>query len=326
MDQDLRQRIYNPLVSIIMPVYNSEETLFESITSILTQTYSKIELIIINDGSSDKSELIIKQFDDPRIRYFLNNRNKGLVYSLNKGLEVANGEYIGRMDADDISFPNRILHELTFLENNPEYGLVGTARIVFGRGIRERVQKFPMEHDKIVGYSYLANPMVHPSFLFRRSIYSNLHICYDEKYKNLEDYQFVLRCIEAGIKLYNIPDPYIKYRISQCQISSINSSNQQSKNRILRKKWIAKFCTQNHIFATNLIDLFNELIKFPTTSPQSKEIVSNILFSIIITSKRRNKISLISKAFFKKKINLNNWVRIILHYTKIKDYSLVRLE
>ena len=111
-------------VSILLPVYNSETTIQETIDSILCQTYSDFELVIINDGSSDKSEQIIGQYSDKRIRYYKNEQNKGLIYTLNRGLDLCNGEYIARIDADDIMLPTRLEKQTNYMDTLlPQYVL-----------------------------------------------------------------------------------------------------------------------------------------------------------------------------------------------------------
>ncbi len=114
-----------PLISVIMPVYNGEKYLRKSIECILNQTLKDFEFIIINDGSTDKSEQIIKSYKDQRIIYRKNSKNLNLVKTLNKALKIAKGKYIARMDADDISLPQRFEKETAFLDQNPEYGVVG---------------------------------------------------------------------------------------------------------------------------------------------------------------------------------------------------------
>ena len=98
----------NPVVTVLMPVYNAEEYLVEAIESVLNQTFRDFEFLIINDGSTDRSEKIIKTFTDERIRYIRNSKNLKIVQTLNKGLALAKGIYIARMDADDISLPLRL--------------------------------------------------------------------------------------------------------------------------------------------------------------------------------------------------------------------------
>ena len=115
-----------PAVSVVMPVYNGEKYLRESIDSILNQTYTDYEFIIVNDGSNDKTEEIILSYNDNRIRYIKNEKNLQIVKSLNRGIELAKGRYIARMDADDISLPRRFEKQITFMENNLEIGVCGT--------------------------------------------------------------------------------------------------------------------------------------------------------------------------------------------------------
>jgi len=114
-------------VSIVMSVYNAQKYLDEAIESILNQTYSNFEFIIINDGSTDKSLEIIENYakKDSRI-IVINRENKGLIYSLNEGIRKANGKYIARMDADDISLPQRLEKQVEFMEKNKNIGICGT--------------------------------------------------------------------------------------------------------------------------------------------------------------------------------------------------------
>ena len=115
-----------PMVTVLMAVYNGEKFLKEAMESILTQTFTDFEFLIINDGSTDNSVKIIEEFNDPRIRLIHNEKNLKLIASLNKGISLAKGKYIARMDCDDISMPYRLEKEVDFLENSLEYGLVGT--------------------------------------------------------------------------------------------------------------------------------------------------------------------------------------------------------
>ena len=110
-----------PLVSIVIPVYNGEKYLAECLDSVFAQTYSNWELVIINDGSSDGTENVILRYQDKRIKYLPNHTNKGIIFSLNRGLQESNGVYIARLDADDVALPSRIEKQVEFLTKNPEY-------------------------------------------------------------------------------------------------------------------------------------------------------------------------------------------------------------
>src|SRR5688500_8514963 len=109
-----------PLVSVLMPVYNAEAYVSEAIQSILQQTYKNFEFLIINDGSTDNSEKLINTFSDSRIRYIRNSENIKLVATLNKGIDLSVGKYLVRMDADDISLPERLQKQVDFMETHPE--------------------------------------------------------------------------------------------------------------------------------------------------------------------------------------------------------------
>src|SRR5580698_9685158 len=115
----MAQTINNPKVTVLMPVYNGEKYIKEALESILQQTFIDFEFLIINDGSTDNSVSIIKSFNDNRIRLIHNEKNSGLVYSLNKGIGLSNGEYIARMDCDDVSIPERLEKQVGFLNSNP---------------------------------------------------------------------------------------------------------------------------------------------------------------------------------------------------------------
>ena len=126
-------------VSVILPVFNAEKTLKTAIDSILEQTYKNFELIIINDGSNDLSEAIIKEYKDHRLKYFINEVNKGLIYTLNKAVSLCKGEYIARMDSDDISAKNRLETQVRYLTLHPDILAVGTARSIFGENVKRKI-------------------------------------------------------------------------------------------------------------------------------------------------------------------------------------------
>ncbi len=132
----------NPKVTVLMPVYNAEKYLKTAIESILKQTFSDFELLIINDGSTDGSEEIIRSFNDKRIRLFNNEQNLGIIKTLNKGLNLAKGEYIIRMDADDISLPDRLELQVKYMEENPGIGISGTQARIFGDTKKFTIKNF----------------------------------------------------------------------------------------------------------------------------------------------------------------------------------------
>ncbi len=154
-----------------MSVYNGEKYLREAIDSILGQTFKDFEFLIIDDGSTDSSVEIIRSYADPRIRLIQNEENIGLSRSLNKGLKLARGEYIARMDADDISLPRRLAAQVGLLDKQPDIGLVGTSiQLIDCDGERMHVHRVPTTHAQILWALCFTTPLAHPSVVFRKVI------------------------------------------------------------------------------------------------------------------------------------------------------------
>ena len=200
-------------ISIIMGIYNCSSTLAESIQSIINQTYSNWELIICDDGSSDDTYLVAKSFSDSHSNIILikNENNMGLNYTLNKCLDIATGEYIARMDGDDISLPTRLEKEIQFLEKRPEYALVGTPMIYFnesgdfgvGSGDRE-----PQCGDFIYGSQFS-----HATVLVRKEIYDIVNgYSVSSKFLRVEDWHLWVKIYSKGYKGYILSEPLYKMR------------------------------------------------------------------------------------------------------------------
>jgi len=206
-----------PVVSVVMPVYNAERFLRQAVDSILAQTYRDFELLVINDGSSDSSLEILHSYSDPRLRLISNETNKGLIAALNRGIDEARGEYIARMDADDISHPKRLERQVEFLKCNSTIAMVGTwINIVDREGRTLDKMEYPSE-NKGIQENLLENAcFAHPSVMFRK-------ICvvsvggYRVIAKHAEDYDLWLRLSEV-FPLANIPELLLDYRIHDDQI------------------------------------------------------------------------------------------------------------
>src|SRR5690606_5902322 len=157
--------------SVILPAYNAELYLREAIDSVLTQTFNDFELIVLNDGSIDQTENIILSYDDSRIIYVKNEQNLGLIGTLNKGMALAKGKYIARMDADDICFPERFEKQVAFLENNKEYIICGTSAYRFHNDILDRKAfNVPLSDESIRVRLLFNSGFIHPSVMFRADI------------------------------------------------------------------------------------------------------------------------------------------------------------
>jgi glycosyltransferase involved in cell wall biosynthesis len=220
----------NPKISVIMSVYNSEKFLSEAIESILNQTFKDFEFIIINDCSTDSSLEIIKKYKkkDSRIVLIENKKNIGLTKSLNIGLKRAKGKYIARMDADDISLPERFQIQYDFLEKNKDIFLVGTgAYDIDEQGNPLKVKKVYLGIDKIKEMLPSRNCFYHPTIMFR-----NEGFYYRDKFIYSQDYDFYFLLLTKGKLLENIPVSLLEYRISSDSISQ----SKLAKQRLFKKK------------------------------------------------------------------------------------------
>lgn len=200
-----------PLISVVMCVYNNEEFISDAIESVLAQTLSNIELIIVNDGSTDRTEKIIKSFQDNRIRYF-RQANKGASAARNFALNASKGKYIAIIDSDDICFKNRLEIQYEFLKSNPDYILVGSnALYVDSEGNEICITKLNEDWNTIEKMKY-ENPFIHSSVLFVREAAFKAGL-YPIEIKIGEDLLFFSRLKKYG-KMANLSDILVKYRIN----------------------------------------------------------------------------------------------------------------
>ncbi len=209
-----------PLVSVVMPAYNAEKYLATAIESILTQTYTNFEFIIINDGSTDKTLDIIKTYNekDKRIRLVSNEGNKGIVYSENLGLKSAIGEYIAIMHADDISSPDRFEKQVSYMETNPHISILGGNMSFVGT---EDHTNYPTNSDWIAMTFMEGNTLSHPTVMMRKKDIWNKKLLYDQSYSLIEDYKMWVDSALAGLKITNLTDIILDYRLHESQITSV---------------------------------------------------------------------------------------------------------
>lgn len=208
------RRFNMPTISVIMPVYNGEKYLSDSIKSILNQTFSDFEFIIINDCSTDSSLKIIKSFADKRIILISNSQQLRITASLNKGLKRAQGKYIARMDSDDISLPNRFITQVKFLERNPDIGVAGTWVKLFGR--LNGTLRYPTDPEIIKANLLFNTSLCHPSVMINTRLLNKNHLKYDESVPNGQDYELWTRASDC-FKLANIPQVLLHYRMHAFQ-------------------------------------------------------------------------------------------------------------
>jgi glycosyltransferase involved in cell wall biosynthesis len=230
----------SPEITVLMPVYNGEKYLRESIESILNQTFTKFEFLIINDGSTDASREIILSYDDPRITLVDNIENMGLSQSLNTGIHRARGEYIARQDADDVSHPERLEKEVQFLSNKLGHAVVGCCINIIDKKsrIKGSLHK-PLSNDSIHDTLKRNNCIAHGSVLMRKRCLFEVDL-YDESLDAAQDYDLFMRLSEK-FKLANLPDLLYCWRN---QSGNVSAKNRQLQNLCVKiaqdKSWRRK--------------------------------------------------------------------------------------
>ena len=223
-------------VSIVMAAYNAEKDIEECINSIMLQTYPHFEVIIINDGSTDRTSEILSKINDERFRII--NSDHDYIASLNKGLKLARGKYIARMDADDIMVPTRIEKELNFMEENPDIDVCSACFEIFGSyTVKEPIGSCDLSEPLVELLT--RNMICHPATMLRKSFLENNNIHY-KRYDYAEDYKFWVDIACAGGRFHILPDVLIKHRRSPYQVSRVYSGVQREtasrvQNEILYK-------------------------------------------------------------------------------------------
>lgn len=200
-----------PLVTVFMPVYNGGKYLREAIDSILNQTYTNLDFLIIDDGSTDNSLETILSYADPRIRLVKNETNLGLTPTLNKGVDLVIGKYVARMDADDISMPTRLEKEVQYLETHPEVTMIDVVNTFIDKDGNTIHKSFPdVFTEKEIRKSLPDNNYLgHPSMMIRTEVYKK----YKYRLVQFEDYDLWLRLANDNYIIHKINEPLLKYRL-----------------------------------------------------------------------------------------------------------------
>ncbi len=229
------------LVSVFIPVYNREHYISEAITSVLEQSFQDFELLIINDGSSDRTEEVILSFDSPQIRYYKNEHNLGIAATRNKGLELAQGKYLALLDSDDIALPNRLQVQVEYMESHPEVVISGTFFKQFGCGNRCRYELFET-NDEIKSFLLWETPFLQPTISMRLNKIRIANLWYSEENNIAEDYDFFERvAMEIDDKFANLKCKLTKYRrhpynITFSKRSAVIARKSRKKRRTRRLK------------------------------------------------------------------------------------------
>jgi len=215
-----------PLITVIIPVFNAEQYIKSALDSICNQTYSNLEIIVIDDGSSDQSKTIVEKYQDNRIR-FLSRENRGLIFTLNEAITISTGAYIARMDADDISAEGRLEKQLQFLKENNDFGVVFTGIEYInetGSVIRAKVSKTTRSIEPVE--LLFGCPVCHPTAMFDMTKLTKNDILYDYNYHLAEDFELWSRLVSrTQIGLLN--DVCFSYRVHSNSITTQNGDKQR---------------------------------------------------------------------------------------------------
>lgn len=223
-----------PLVSVVLPVYNAAKHVEQAVRSILEQTCRHFELIIINDGSCDGSLEILQRLRNADERIVLVSReNRGLVRTLNEGIAMARGDWIARMDADDIALPQRFERQLAWLEASGA-DLCGSWFKRFG-GAEPGVIRVRQDDEAIKMEMLFASPFAHPAVMMRAALIKTLR--YDPQWEKAEDYDLWVRAAQAGWTMSNVPEILLLYRVHSDQISSSAAERQRALARQIRLRY-----------------------------------------------------------------------------------------
>lgn len=236
---------HKPIISVVMASYNGEKYLKSAVESILSQSFRDFEFLIVNDGSTDSTGEVLRRFaqQDDRIKIIDNVENIGLTKSLNKAMAIARGDYIARMDDDDISLPHRFQKQLEFMEKNPSFVLCGCMTIVIDeRGEEISRKKIAIEYQDIKKKLLFNNQFMHSALFFRKDevrprpnqTRSDL-VLYDESFERAQDYELVLR-IAGKYQVANIPEYLLKWRKTK---TSLSFSGAKQQRCAIKARWWA---------------------------------------------------------------------------------------
>lgn len=276
-----------PLVSVVMPVYNGEKYLKESIESILNQTYKNIEFIIIDDCSTDSSFKIIQNFKDVRIKYLKNKKNSGQSASRNNGMNLAKGKYIAIMDADDVSYPERIEKQVIFMEKNVNISILGTSVDMYDDVSKKSKYNIKGYRTEEVSIGLLFDAVfTNPTVMLRKKDILKNNILYDANLRVNDDYDFWVKAEEKELNMAVLEDVLLKYRVHPSQESSLKKKEQDEHAKKMRIQLL------NLIYIKlNLVDsdIYNKVLKIEKPEKQEDFIAFNEILIKILKSNEKYK-------------------------------------
>lgn len=305
----------DPTVSVIMPVYNGERYLHQALESILTQTFTDFEFIIIDDGSTDNTWDILTEFarQDTRVVLHRNPKNLHLIRTLNKGLTLARGEYIARQDADDISLPERLAAQVSYLQHHPEVGLLGTAYYrLYDQG-QLSLRQPPITDTEIRWKLLFGNIWCHPSMMFRRRILED-NEPFRREFVHVEDYELWTRLVKQT-RAYTLPTPLVLYRVHEGSICTTHYEEQAQRVMALSAEQINALFPQRPLTQSE-IEALHRCYRAQELTQQDMTLGGKLMFQLfdVFEQQPEVKANVISKVRRK-------WIKQLLAAIPVKQWK-----
>lgn len=229
-----------PRVTVLMPVYNCKAYLAEAIETILGQTYCNFEFLIIDDGSTDGSDTVLSSYArrEHRIVAVFNKANMGVIGALNRGLALARGEYVARMDADDVCRPTRLEKQVAFLDSHPNVDVCGCWLQLFGDS-ENTVWSYPEDNETIQSLLLFHSSMPHATVMLRRCVFQKYDLCYEEGYNHAEDYALWVKA-SRYLKFSNIPEVLYLYRRYADKVTQVYTREKMATSTRIRREQLER--------------------------------------------------------------------------------------
>lgn len=242
----MRQDGRGPAITVLMPAYNAAPYIGTAVASILDQTFADYEFLIIDDGSTDSTVAVAESVPDSRITVVRNPKNLGVIATLNRGIDLARGRYIARMDADDVSLPRRFEWQYQLMEQSPQVVACSGWSVDVCPGTVNKYNFREADHETLLGRMFVEPPLSHPASFIRRSTLLDTGIRYDNRYTHCEDYRFWFDLSKVG-RLANVSQLVLRYRVLETSVSQLHGDRQAVTARQLRREIIQDFFTERGI-------------------------------------------------------------------------------
>lgn len=265
------------IISVVMPVYNGEQFIRETIDSVLNQTYQNFEFIIINDGSTDTTQQIVESYHDTRIISTILAKNAGVSNARNVGIELARGEYIAFCDSDDIYNADRLQAQYDFLKKNPSIDICGSS-IIFIENAHEKLILSPESDAEIKDFFLRGNPIAQPTVMGKAVIFKKHQ--YNTDLQASEDYDLWTRMAIAGVVFANLPQPLVRYRAHEAQASKTKGQLLDTTFKATYTKYAVAFLNNSNL---NEYTDANEI-----TLTEFKKFIEELSRSVTATTKNIN--------------------------------------